>query len=163
MPVFQELNCTYRLLLTPQRVSPPYSPLLLMFFYFFHFLKSHLKWSRPVPQNTPPSRSVSLRTLSHTSVNNSLFVLGTSSPTSSFLRWSISNHHSCVLPSSFCLHATGDNHRTEKEDEDFVQTTEEAEVLKKSQYMEMQEEDAKRKSNLYLHRVTAVTPLILFF
>lgn len=119
--------------------------------------------SHLVPQNTPPSRIVSLRTSSHTSANNSLYVLGISLPTSSFLRQSLSTHHRCVLPSNFCLHATRDKHRTEREDEDFVQTTKEAEILKKSQCMGMHEEDAKQKSNLCLHRVTAIAPLVLLF
>ena len=127
--MFQDLNYTYDLLLTPQQASPPYSPLLLIFLFFFHFLKSHLNLSCLLPQSTPPSRSVSLRTSSQTSANNSLFVLGTSSPTSSFLRQSLRNRHSCVLPSNFCLHAIRDKYRT-KRDEDFVQNREEAEILK---------------------------------
>jgi len=87
---------------------------------------------------------VSLRTSSHTPANNSLFVLGTSSPTAFFLRRSLSNHHSCVLPSNLCICATGVKHRTEREGEIFVQTTEEAEILKKPQCVEMhKEEDAE--------------------
>lgn len=128
--MFQDLNYTYDLLLTPQQVSPPYSPLLLIFLFFFsHFLKSHLNLFCLLPQSTPPSRSVSLRTSSQTSAVNSLFVLGTSSPTSSFLRQSLSNYHSCVLPSNFCVHAITDKYRTES-DEDFVQNREEAGILK---------------------------------
>jgi len=49
-----------------------------------------------------------------------------------------------VLPSNLCICATGVKHRTEREGEIFVQTTEEAEILKKPQCVEMhKEEDAE--------------------
>lgn len=136
--------------------------LLLIFLCVFCFLKSQLKlFPHPVPWNTPPSRNLSLRTLSQTSDNTRCCEPGTSSPTPSFLRRSLSKHHSCVLPWKFCLRATRGKYRTEREEEDFVQNTEAAEILKK--FMERHKEDTKWKSNLYLGRVTAITPLILIF